>query len=70
MVVVMVAGLSVVAVISPVIGAILPVPYWLLPKKLPFKALSFKSALATTFISLSLPLSSVAVKVTTALSPA
>ena len=70
MVVAMVAGLSVVAVISPVIGAILPVPYWLLPKKLPFKALSFKSALATTFISLSLPLSSVAVKVTTASSPA
>ena len=70
MVAVMVAGLSLVAVISPVIGATLPVPYWLLPKKFPFKALSFKSALATTFISLSLPLSSVAVKVTTASSPA
>ena len=70
MVVVMVAGFTLVAVISPVIGAISPVPYWLPPKKFPFKALSFKSARATTFISFNLPLSSVAVNVTTASSPA
>ena len=70
MVVVMVAGLALVAVISPVIGATFPVPYWVPPKKLPFKALSSKLALATIFISLSLPLSSVAVKVKTASSPA
>ena len=64
------AGLAVVAVIFPVIGAISPVPYWVPSKKFPFKALALRFALETTFSSFNFPLLSVASKVTVKSSPA